>query len=177
MNRSTRSRTASTAASGHRAAAAGTFASAIAALGLVGLVGLVAGSLSGCAFSESSGSISDSFGSFSDSSGSFSDSSTSSSGDDTAYRHDVETYTLAHVRAGGTPETLRPGLSEVALARGISDWEATRTTFVAIGVGLAEAGADDAQLASYREALTRPGSENAAAIAEGFSEGRAEAGR
>jgi hypothetical protein len=135
----------------------------------VALVALAV-SLSGCAASQSSGSISDSSGSFSDSSGSFSDSSGSSSDDDTAYRHDVETYTVAHVRAGGSPEDLRPGLSEVALARGISDWEAYRATFVAIGVGLADAGASDEQLTAYREALAAPGSENDEAIAEGFSE-------
>jgi hypothetical protein len=134
------------------------------------LLGVLAVAQGGCAFSESSGSISDSSGSFSDSSGSFSDSSTSSSDDDTAYREDVETYTVTHVRAGGTPEALRPGLSEVALARGISDWEAARATFVAIGIGLAEAGASDEQLARYRETLTRPGSANAEAIAEGFAQ-------
>lgn len=132
-------------------------------------VALLALGLSGCAFSDSSESISDSVGSFSDSSGSFSDSSTSSSDDDTAYREDVQTYTVAHLRAGGTPETLRLGLSEVALARGIADWEAFRATFVAVGSGLAEAGASSEQVAAYRRALARPGSPNDAAIAEGLA--------
>jgi hypothetical protein len=161
MNRSTRT-AASLPETEPRAAAAPLLA--VAALALIALA------LSGCAASQSSGSISDSSGSFSDSSGSISDSSTSSSGDDTAYRRDVETYTVAHVRAGGSPEALRPGLSEVALARGISDWEAYRATFVAIGLGLAEAGAGDEELAAYRQALTEPGSENDEAIVEGFGE-------
>lgn len=163
MNRSTRSK-ASLSGNEPRAATAPLRAAAVLA------VIAVAVALAGCAASQSSGSSSDSSGSFSDSSGSISDSSKSSSGDDTAYRHDVETYTVAHVRAGGSPESLRPGLSEVALARGISDWEAYRATFVAIGVGLAEAGAGDEELAAYRQVLTEPGSENDEAIVEGFAE-------
>lgn len=123
---------------------------------------------SGCAASQSSESVSDSIGSFSDSSGSFSDSSTSSSGDDTAYRGDVEAYTAAHVARGGTPETLRSGLSEVALARGISDWEALNATFVAVGAGLQRAGIPQAALADFQQALTTPGSEASRSVVRGF---------
>ena len=126
---------------------------------------------SGCAifesldsFSESSGSVSDSLGSFSDSS----ESSSGSSGDDTAYRNDLRDYTVAHVRAQGTPEALRLGISEVALARGITNWEALPTTFLAVGAGIAEAGLTLADSAPYRNALAKPGSPSAAALREGF---------
>jgi hypothetical protein len=124
--------------------------------------------LEGCAFFESSGSVSDSFGSVSDSLGSFSDSSKSSSEGETAYREDVRTYTVAHLRAAGSAQTLRLGLSEVALARGISDWEALPGTFIAVGEGLAEVDLSPAQVVAYQTALARPGTSNHAAILEGF---------
>lgn len=138
----------------------------------VTLVGLVLGAslaLGGCASSQSSGSVSDSLGSFSDSSGSFSDSSTSSSGDDTAYRSDVGAYTLAHVRAGGSPEALARGLSEVALARGITDWEAIDATFTAVGAALAEAGVAPDQLVAFQHALARMDSPAYRSIARSYA--------
>ncbi len=122
----------------------------------------------GCVLLESSGSFSDSSGSISDSAGSFSDSSTSSSGDDTAYRGDIREYTVAYVRAEGTPNALRLGLSEVALARGISDWEALPATFVAVGAGLAEAGLPRDAVVAYQNALARPGTANHDSIRQGF---------
>ncbi|MFK7897889.1 MAG: putative lipoprotein [Myxococcota bacterium] len=126
---------------------------------------------SGCAifesvdsFSESSGSVSDSLGSFSDSS----ESSSGSSGDETAYRNDLRDFTVAHVQASLSPEALRLGISEVALARGISDWGALPGTFHAVGAGLAEAGLSVAQSAPYRAALAQPGSDRAKALIAGF---------
>ncbi|MCR9097206.1 MAG: putative lipoprotein [bacterium] len=135
------------------------------------LLGCLAASLltwGGCAASQSSGSVSDSLGSFSDSSGSFSDSSTSSSGDDVAYRGDVRAFTVAHVSSGGTPESLRRGLSDVALARGISDWEAVPATFTAVGAGLQQAGVPMHRLLAYQQSLAVPGTEAHAAIGRGY---------
>ena len=104
-------------------------------IGISSLALAIALASGGCAFFQSSSTSSDSSGSSSDSSGSSSDSSGSSSGgDDHGYREDVQAFTLAHVEAAGSPETLRLGLSEVALARGISDWEALPATFSAIGL-------------------------------------------
>lgn len=127
-------------------------------------------SLQGCAVSGSVGSVSDSFGSISDSLGSFSDSSTSSSEDETAYRKDIQTFTVAHLRAAGTPETLRLGVSEVALARGITDWEALPVTFAAVGAGLAEADLAEEARRPYQTALARPGTPNHESILLGISE-------
>ena len=123
----------------------------------------------GCAMVSSSSNSSDSSASSSDSSGSFSDSSTSSSGGDSAYRGDVRTYTVAHVRAEGSPTSLRLGLSEVALRRGISDWEALPGTFIAVGTGLAEAGVSSDELSAYQNALARSNSANYTAIRQGFA--------
>jgi hypothetical protein len=132
---------------------------------------LAALATSGCAifesldsFSESSGSVSDSLGSFSDSS----ESSSGSSGDETAYRNDLRDYTVAHVQAALSPEALRLGISEVALARGISNWEAVPSTFTAVGAGFAEAGLTLADAAPYRSALARSGSASANEMIAGF---------
>lgn len=125
---------------------------------------------SGCALFSSSQSFSDSSGSISDSVGSSSDSSQSSSDgdDDEAYHQDVRAYTVAHVRAERRPATLSLGLSEVALARGISDWEAFPTTFDAIGVGLAEAGVDEERLKIFRTVLAGSDPAAAAALEQGY---------
>jgi hypothetical protein len=120
-------------------------------------------------FFESSGSFSDSSGSISESVGSFSDSSTSSSGgDDQAYREDVRDLAFAIARLQGRPEALRRGLSELALGRGISDWEAVSSTYPAVGEGLAQVGVTEAQLFAYQSALARPGSANFDAIEAGY---------
>jgi hypothetical protein len=120
-------------------------------------------------FSDSSGSVSDSLGSFSDSSAS----SSGSSGDDTAYRNDVREYTVAylrdHVGAEGSPEALRLGISEVALTRGITNWEALPSTFLAVGAGFAEAGLTLAEAEPYRNALAPPDSASAQSMIEGHS--------
>ncbi len=138
----------------------------------VALLFLAALSTSGCAifqsldsFSDSSGSVSDSLGSFSDSS----ESSSGSSGDETAYRNDLRDYTVAHVRAEGTPAALRLGISEVALTRGITNWEALPSTFAAVGAGFAEAGLSLADAAPYRNALARPDSASAESMIVGFN--------
>ncbi|MBW2423771.1 MAG: putative lipoprotein [Deltaproteobacteria bacterium] len=145
-------------------------------LGLAALVMIWAAS--GCALFESSGSFSDSSGSLSDSSGSVSDSSKSSSGSDDdeapkkeeeAYRRDIRSFTMAHVEARRAPESLSRGLSEVALARGISDWEAIEGTYVAVGAGLAEAGVSEEELARYQASLTRYDSPANAALQAGYA--------
>lgn len=131
---------------------------------------------SGCAFFQSSGSSSDSSGSVSDSLGnsseSSSDSSRSSSDGDTdrAYHEEVRAFTVAHVHQDGGAQTLRLGLAEVALARGISDWEALPTTFAAIGAGLAEAGVDEVRMAQLRAVLASPQSRSAKAFDEGYAD-------
>jgi hypothetical protein len=145
-------------------------------LGLAALVMIWVAS--GCALFESSGSFSDSSGSISDSSGSLSDSSKSSSDSDDddgakkeeeAYRRDIRSFTVAHVAAHRSPESLSRGLSEVALARGISDWEAVEGTYVAVGAGLAEAGVSQEELARYQASLTRHDTPVDAALHEGYA--------
>jgi hypothetical protein len=130
--------------------------------------------LPGCAFFQSSESFSDSSGSISDSVGSSSDSSRSSSGGDgdSAYHEDLRTYTVAHVRADGRPESLRLGLAEVALERGVSNWEAVPGSFVAIGEGLAAGGVEERELGAFRQAFGGPGSAAVEALERGYASTR-----
>ena len=133
--------------------------------------------LSGCVLFDSSGSFSDSSGSLSDASGSVSrstesssDSSASSSGeDDQAYLDDVRDFTIATARVGGRPDVLRRGLSEIALGRGISDWEAVGATYAAVGEGLARAGVTEERLLAYQTEIARPGSDGFDAIGLGYA--------
>ncbi len=144
------------------------------AWGLVIALGTTLMLLSGCAFFQSSESSSDSSGSVSDSVGSSSDSSRSSSGGDgdSAYHADLRTYTVAHVRADGRPDSLRLGLAEVALERGVSNWEAVPGSFVAIGEGLAAGGVEERELEPFRHAFGGPGSAAVEALERGYASAR-----
>jgi hypothetical protein len=114
--------------------------------------------IGGCSFSDSSKSISDSI---SGSSKSFSDSSTSSSPSDdassgkaeTSYRDDVRGFTAAYVRDGGDFTSFQRGLAAIARRHGISDWEASATTWTGVGAGLRSAGASADQRAALTDEL------------------------
>ena len=130
---------------------------------------LVLGS-SGCIFMDSSGSFYDSSGSLFDLSGSAFDSFSSSSGGDAlAYREDIRDFTVGLASLNGRPEELRRGIAEIALGRGISDWEVIALTYSSVGQGLAQVGVSDDRLLAYGSALARPGSENYRAIALGYA--------
>jgi hypothetical protein len=97
-----------------------------------------------------------SFGSSSDSSSSpFKSSSKSSSGDDeegekeeekeTAYQRDIRNYTVEFARTADEHdiESFQRDLAAIAEGYGITDWERTEGTFVAIGRGLGESELDE----------------------------------
>ena len=121
------------------------------ALFVIALLGL-AFTGSGCAAFSSSNSVSDSSESVSDSVSSSSDSSASSSGgDDSAYRAEVTQYVAVAVERDVSPESLRRGITEIALAHGLSDWEATTATLEAVEAGFQVAHLEDR--AQYRAAF------------------------
>jgi len=110
----------------------------------------------GCSISKSSESISDSISSPSESS------SESSSGDDDAeeqpqdqesYEDDVAQLAATYAMTGGDIGALRSAVSELALARGLSNWEADPTTNQAIGRGVAEGGMDPERFAQFANEL------------------------
>lgn len=121
--------------------------------------------VTGCSFSNSSGSISDSI-----SSPSTSISESSSGGDsggqdsqpapapetaeDTArYRQDVSQLTLTYLKTGGDLDALRSAVTDLARARGITDWEADSETAQAIGLGAGNAGLQEAEFNVFSKQL------------------------
>lgn len=125
------------------------------------------GAALGCSFSNSSESASDSSTSSSDSIG-------SSSGEkDAAFRHDVEQYTAAFVKAGGSDgDGFYSGLGDLARQRGLSDWEAVPGTWESIGRGLGAAAVTDAERHALVQAWAGGDAARRHAIERGYEASR-----
>jgi hypothetical protein len=126
-----------------------------------------------------------SFGSSSDSSSSpFKSSSKSSSGDDeegekeeeeeTAYQRDVRDYTVEFAEAADEHDidSFQRGLGGIAEDYGITDWERTEDTFVAIGRGLGESGLDDENAKEIAMELSNEDYDHLMLIRSGFESRR-----
>jgi hypothetical protein len=129
-----------------------------------------------------------SFGSSSDSSSSpFKSSSKSSSGDDeegeksdeegekeTAFQRDVRNYTVEFAQAADEHdiESFQRGLGDIAEGYGITDWERTEDTFVAIGRGLGESELDDANAKQIAMVLSSEDYDHLMLIQSGFESRR-----
>ena len=127
-----------------------------------------------------------SFGSSSDSSSSpFKSSSKSSSGDDeegedgekdegkeSAFERDVRNYTVEFARTGGELdiESFQRDLGAIAEGYGITDWERTQDTFVAIGRGLAESELDEPHAKQLAVALSSEDYDHLFLIRSGYEE-------
>jgi hypothetical protein len=124
----------------------------------------------GCALSNSSGSISDSISSPSDWSKSSSDSSSGSSGggdndskdkgeapeapaQTRTYQQDVTQLAFTYGRQGGDIGALRSGVTTLATRRGLTNWEADELTCESIGQGVARAGMSQEAFASFSQQL------------------------
>lgn len=90
-----------------------------------------------------------------------------SSSPEIAYREDVRDFTESHIQAGGSAESLRVGLAEVASRHGISDWEHNESTYVAIGEGLARADYNRTQVDGFVSVFSKS-EEESAWILKGF---------
>ena len=119
--------------------------------------------ISGCSISASSGWISDSISSPSKSS---SDSSKSSSGgdddeavepeapEDTAsYEADVSQLAVTYAKNGGEIGAFRTAVSQLAMDRGITNWEVDSKTNQAIGSGVGSAGMQEASFTDFSKQL------------------------
>ncbi len=126
-----------------------------------------------------------SFGSSSDSSSSpFKSSSKSSSGDDeegekeeekeTAFQRDVRNYTVEFARTGGELdiESFQRDLAAIAEGYGITDWERTEDTFVAIGRGLGESELDEPSAKQLALALSNEDYDHLMLIRSGYENRR-----
>jgi len=125
--------------------------------------------MSGCSFSQSSGSISDSISnsseSVSNSVESSSDSAKSSSdGDDEAakpeapqdtasYEEDVSQLAVTYAKSGGDIGAFRGAVTQLAMARGITNWEVDSRTSQAIGRGVGTAGMQEEPFTDFSEQL------------------------
>jgi hypothetical protein len=99
-------------------------------------------------------------GSFSDSSKSVSKivsspftSSSRSSSPEAAYRDDIRDFTAAHVQSGGDAAGLIREIGSLAKKHGITDWENNKSTFQAVGQGLAKAGYRQLQVDAFKKNL------------------------
>ena len=113
----------------------------------------------GCSISDSSGSFSESISSPSTSL------SNSSSGDDepaaapetpqdtSSYRNDVSQLAVTFIRSGGDLGAFRAAVTDLATARGLTDWEADPDTTQAIGVGAGKAGLQETDFVSFSKQL------------------------
>jgi hypothetical protein len=87
-------------------------------------------------------SISGSFRGLSRSSGSEGESESSK----TAYRRDVRAFAAQFSQAGGSSDDFLRGIARVAGGHGVSHWEGSPDTLLAIGAGLRDAGVSRAEL-------------------------------
>ncbi len=106
-------------------------------------------SLAACSFSDSSGSLSDSVSS------PFELVSSLSAGvsSDSAYRDDVSDHTRTVLALGGSAADVSAGLGTIARAHGISDWQASDSTYLGVGRGIAKAAAGDGALVAAQASL------------------------
>jgi hypothetical protein len=124
-----------------------------------------------------------SFGSSSDSSSSpFKSSSKSSSGDDeegekeedkeTAFQRDVRNYTVEFARTADEHdvESFQRDLAAIAEGYGITDWEQTGDTFVAIGRGLGESELDQPSAKQLVVALSNEDYDHLMLIRSGYED-------
>ena len=127
---------------------------------------LAIAALSGCSFSNSSGSLSDSSESISDSISSPSESSSESSeGDDdesaepeapadtASYEEDVSQLAVTFAKTGGEIGAFRTAVSQLAMDRGITNWETDSNTNQAIGRGVGTAGMQEDSFADFSTQL------------------------
>jgi len=125
--------------------------------------------VTGCSFSDSSGSISDSVESVSDSSGSSSESSKSNK--EKKYDNEVSDYTTAYVKsshAAADYNAYLKGISDIAAKRGIVNWDQEPKTYIAIGKGLKKAGIEGVAYETYKKNFANSDAEKMKNIQKGY---------
>ena len=126
---------------------------------------MLAFSMSGCSISKSiSDSVSSPFEWSSDSS------SGSSEEKKESYRHDIRNYTEVFARSNVDAAGFSKGLSSIAEKYGITNWEADKSTYLAIGEGLAKAKSSGIQVDAYKAALSQGDPVKIAAIQKGYEQ-------
>jgi len=126
----------------------------------------------GCSFSESSSSLSKSSGSISDSVGSILSSPSSSSSDqDKDYQIQIMDYTAAYLTTAAFERAeFVKGISEIATANGITDWEDHEGTLVGIGRALKKAKLTGSVYETYKKSLADNKVDRMLMIQKGYDE-------
>jgi hypothetical protein len=123
-----------------------------------------------CSFSASSGSISTSSGSLSDSVESILSSPSSSSEDDSKdYQVQVMNYTNVYFSSAEFDSvTYSLGISELANAEGIANWEEDTATLVGIGKGLKKANITGRLYEAYKSSIASSEAKRIELIQKGY---------
>jgi hypothetical protein len=138
--------------------------------------------ISGCSFSQSSGSISESISSPSDWSKSSSESSSESSDDDdgddgeepeakpdaATYAADVTSLAYTFGKQGGDIGALRNGVSALAAKRGLTNWEVDSLTCESIGKGVGQAEMSEEDFSQFSQQLFGDDLTKANQLREGY---------
>lgn len=120
--------------------------------------------VSGCSFSDSSGSLSDSTSSIISSPFSISDK-------DKKYQNEVSDYTMAYVKSSSAEadySSFLKGLSDIAAEKGINNWDQEPKTYIAIGKGLKKAGVEGIAYETYKKNFAGSDEEKMQNIQEGY---------
>lgn len=117
---------------------------------------LAAAVLTGCSISHSSESSSESSKlPFELASSPFASSSDSSASDQEKFEGDVADYTAEFVTSSaGTIDSFRNQLTKIAQDHGITNWESSPSTYMAIGRGLKKANLGSPQISAFTESLS-----------------------
>jgi len=83
---------------------------------------------------------------------------------------DVRDYTVTYVQTGAELTAFGSGVGRVAERHGISNWEAERDSYLAIGRGLRKAGVKPDELEAYKAALSPDDALRAQEIQTGYDQ-------
>ncbi|WP_428353270.1 putative lipoprotein [Methyloprofundus sp.] len=121
----------------------------------------------GCSFSHSSESSSDSSGSSSTSSGS--SSSSKSSKDTEEYQLQVMSYASAYLSTADFDRfAFSRGISQIATANGITNWEDDDATMIAIGRALKKSNITGSAYESYKDKIANSDKDRMELIQKGY---------
>jgi len=123
----------------------------------------------GCSFSESSTSSSDSSGNSSESSASHLSSPSSSEDDNEKYQLAILNYTSAYINSSKFNRfAYTRGISEIATANGIINWEEDEATLTAIGRGLKNSSITNSSYEIYKSSIANSNTNRMQIIQKGY---------
>ena len=88
---------------------------------------------------------------------------------DTAYRRDVRAFAAQFSQTGGSSDDFLRGIARVAESHGVSHWEGSPDTLLAIGAGLRDAGVSRADLDALSARSEGADSQVVALVREGYA--------